>query len=335
MDLMRGTRSLPTLGVVIAGLWLAGLLTGCLPATEEEEPAAPVTPTANPDVQESALEVAPTEPPTPTQAPTAEPTATATQPPPTPPTEAAAAVTGPLYQVAYVAENDVLNVRSGPGVNNEIVATLSPHATDVQITDQGQAVEDSTWVPIATGQDAGWVNRAFLTPVLDPETFCQDEAVLALLDDLQTAVAEEDGELLAELIHPQRGLRLRHDWWNPEVHLSTSEVRDIFTDSASYEWGVEDGSGFDITGSFSEEIVPLLERDLLAATETGCNEILHGPTAGMVRLPYEYQPVNFYSLYRPAAEDQNEFDWGTWVAGIERWQGEYTLSFLVHFDYEI
>jgi uncharacterized protein YraI len=337
MDLMRRTRSFPCLIGVIAGLWLAGLLTACLPAAEEEEPAAAVTPTADPGAQESALEVAPTEPATPTQAPTTEPTATpaATQPLPTPTAEAAAAVAGTLYQVAYVAEDDVLNLRSGPGVSNEIVATLSPHATDVQITGQGQSVAGSTWVPIATGQDTGWVNRAFLTPMLNSETFCQDEAVLALLGDLQTAVAEENGQLLADLVHPQRGLRLRHDWWNPEVHLSASEVRDIFTDNTSYEWGVEDGSGFDITGSFSEEILPLLERDLLAATETACNEIQHGSTTGLVILPYEYQPVNFYSLYRPAAADQIEFDWGTWVVGIERWQGEYTLSFLVHFDYEI
>ncbi|MCA9979043.1 MAG: hypothetical protein KC413_24950, partial [Anaerolineales bacterium] len=72
----------------------------------------------------------------------------------------------------------------------------------------------------------------------------------------------------------------------------------------------------------------------LRATEMRCNDILAGPTAGFVQLPEGYDALNYYSLYRPAA-DESGFDWGTWVVGVERWNGRYYLSYLVHFEWEI
>jgi hypothetical protein len=39
-------------------------------------------------------------------------------------------------------------------------------------------------------------------------------------------------------------------------------------------------------------------------------------------------------MYRPGPAGE-ELDWGTWVVGIERWQEEYFVSFLVHYQWEI
>ncbi|MFQ5420924.1 MAG: hypothetical protein ACE5EY_11260, partial [Anaerolineae bacterium] len=80
---------------------------------------------------------------------------------------------------------------------------------------------------------------------------------------------------------------------------------------------------------------PDLQKDLLPATEIACDEILHGGTAGSVRLPDGYQQTHYFSLYRPASATDNELDWGTWVVGIEQWQGTYYISYLVHFQWEI
>jgi hypothetical protein len=52
-----------------------------------------------------------------------------------------------------------------------------------------------------------------------------------------------------------------------------------------------------------------------------------------VRLPDGYEQVNYYAYYRPAGDI--EFDWGTWVVGVEQWQGQWYVSYLVHFDWEI
>ena len=75
--------------------------------------------------------------------------------------------------------------------------------------------------------------------------------------------------------------------------------------------------------------------DLLEATEIGCNEILHGGTAGLIQLPDGYETINYYSFYRPGSAEYEGMDWGTWVVGVESWQGEFFLSFLVHFAWEI
>jgi hypothetical protein len=151
---------------------------------------------------------------------------------------------------------------------------------------------------------------------------------------LRAAIAAQDGRALAALVHPERGLRLRLNWWNNEVRVSGPGVQALFSGTTEYDWGTNQGSGEPITGTFAEVVLPPLQRDLLPATERACDEILFGPTAGMAILPDGYQQVHFFSLHRPAPADV-EFDWGTWVVGVERWQGAFYLSYLVHYRYEI
>jgi hypothetical protein len=63
--------------------------------------------------------------------------------------------------VVGVAHDDVLNVRVGPGIFNDIVDTLDPTGTTTaagNARDLGLAI----WVEHATGDAAGWSNYAFL-----------------------------------------------------------------------------------------------------------------------------------------------------------------------------
>ncbi|MCB9422850.1 MAG: hypothetical protein H6667_23830 [Ardenticatenaceae bacterium] len=293
-------------------------------------PTAAVTADA-PAVQATATSELPV-PPTlaPTTEPTSQPISQPTSPPP-------ASSTGDeiQYQVAFVTANDTLNVRSGPGVVNEVIGELAPSASGIRITGSGQVVAGSTWVPIAAGALTGWVNGRYLAETMPETTFCQSAEVSKLVADLKTAVANQDGNLLAQLIHPERGLRIHHAWWNPEVFITQADARQIFTSAAGYDWGVQDGSGLPIVGSFKDNILPLLQQDLILAEETSCNEILHGGTAGFVRLPDGYEAVQYYSLHRPGTDEFAGMNWGTWVVGVEQWQGTYYVSFLVHFQWEI
>ncbi|MEZ4518210.1 MAG: hypothetical protein R3C44_15775 [Chloroflexota bacterium] len=240
------------------------------------------------------------------------------------------------YQVAFVELGDTLNVRSGPGVDYPVVAELQPDATDLAVDDSGQSlVAGSLWVWVEGDDAAGYVNSRFLTESVSGAEFCPDPTVAAILRDLQTAVENRDGRLLAGLVHPDRGLRLRHSWWNNEVLVQGNEVAGLFTDDTVYDWGTADGSGLPITGTVADTLLPLLERDLLDATESACNEVRHGPTAGMTIVPEAYEAVPFVSLYRAPGPQDLEFDWGSWAVGIERWEGQYYLSYLVHYAYEI
>jgi hypothetical protein len=298
---------------------------------------APTTPvTIDQPPSEATLPPAPTTaPPTATQIPA--PTATLASTPPATPTTGVQPETGsPVsYQVTFVAGNDTLNVRAGPGVSYAPVAQLPPDADGIIVEEAGQTLlAGSTWVPVETNADAGWVNSRFLTETTSREDFCNDPAVADLLADLQEAIANRDGAQLQRLVHPERGLRLLVSWWNEEIFLPGRETRALFAAPQAYDWGTEDGSGFPIQGTFAEVMLPRLERDLLGATVWTCDEIVHGPTAGLVILPEGYEQLHFYSAHRPAPAEQ-EFDWGTWVVGIDRWQGAYYLSYLIHYRYEI
>ncbi len=240
-----------------------------------------------------------------------------------------------LYRVAFVRDDDVLNVRSGPGVDNPVVGELAYDAVGVMITGQGQAVGPSLWVPIQHGGVSGWVNRYYLTEQVSTAAFCADSRPLGLAAALREAVSKRDGAALAALVHPRRGLLIRHEWWNPEVRLSQDEVAAVFTDSTRRSWGVQDGSGLPIEGTVAEVILPLLVQDLLPASVIACGELVGGGTAGLLQLPPEYQAVHFYALHRPPPDAENTFDWGTWAVGIEYWEGQPALSFLVHYHWEI
>lgn len=235
------------------------------------------------------------------------------------------------YAVVFVEPNDVLNVRSGPGVNFGIVGTVPPDARDVQMSGAGQLVSGSTWVPVQRGALTGWVNSRFLTQFVPGDAFCGDTAVLQLLDRLATAVANQDDALLAQLIHPERGLRVRLLWYERETWLDN---QDLLSDATRYDWGAAAGSGEAIVGTPAEILLPRLQADLLAATEQACNEILQGGTAGLIVLPDAYQALNYYAFHRPGTEEFAGLNWGTWVAGVEFWQGQYYLSTLVHYQWE-
>ena len=270
-------------------------------------------------------------PPTPTLAPTAVPP-TAVPPTPVPP-----AASHPTYRVAFVAANDTLNVRRQPNPDAATIAQLPANATGITVAGRGQAVRGGGfWLPVATAAGDGYVNSRFLTEEIGREAFCADPAVTELLSRLQTAIAGQDEALLGELVHPTRGLRLRLNWWNKEIIVREADIDDIFRNRNrdAVAWGVADGSGEPIRGTFSEVMLPLLERDYLGATQWACDQILSGPTAGMVILPEGYEAVHTYSAHRPAPAEQ-EFDWGTWVIGVERWEGRYYVSYLIHYHWEI
>jgi len=252
-----------------------------------------------------------------------------------PPIEGDADDIEPSYRVHFIEDNDVLNIRSGPGVTFPIVGELKLATADLRATGDGQVVGNSLWLPIQHNDASGWVNSRYLVEEVSAEDFCADGDSKQVVELLLQAIDTEDGALLAGLVEEGRHLRIRRHWWNPEAILDSKIITEIFTSTQSIDWGTADGSGDAIVGTFDDAIKPLLEKNLIGATEIGCGAILHGGTAGIVKLPNAYEGISFYSLYRPAGPDEFEMDWGTWVVGIETWEGVYRLTFLVHYEWEI
>ncbi len=69
---------------------------------------------------------------------------------------------GGTVAVAGVAFDDVLNVRSGPGTSNPVVATLGPTATARATGNNRQLSDNSFWYEVETGGVTGWAGAPFL-----------------------------------------------------------------------------------------------------------------------------------------------------------------------------
>jgi Peptidase M15/Bacterial SH3 domain len=70
----------------------------------------------------------------------------------------------PTYMVANVERDDVLNVRSGPSTEFDVIAELAPDTRGVSIIGACRA----GWCPVQHHIASGWVNRNYLAPDAPP-----------------------------------------------------------------------------------------------------------------------------------------------------------------------
>ncbi|WP_375279614.1 SH3 domain-containing protein [Pseudooctadecabacter sp.] len=68
------------------------------------------------------------------------------------------------YSVTGVDANDVLNIRSGPGVSFDVIGELGPYTLNVEVID----TQDG-WAMVPAGEVNGWVALQYLTPHPLPE----------------------------------------------------------------------------------------------------------------------------------------------------------------------
>lgn len=270
-------------------------------------------------------------PPTPTLAP---PTPTIVTPvvstaiPAQPPAITPGAVSGP-YAVVLVLPNDVLNIRSGPGVENRIVGAMAYNEIDITRTGPSARVGDSIWWEIQSRAGTrGWANSAYLTEYVAPSDVCDPNA-LTLLDDLKRAVMNEDGVLLASLVSPRHGLEV---WlWRSgrPINFDAEHARWVFDSAYVHNWGAHPASGLDTHGTFRQAVLPYLKDMYTGGLETRCNE--RGvPGWNIDAWPEQYRNVNVYKLYKPGAPGV-ELDYRIWLAGVEYVGGKPYLFALIHF----
>lgn len=90
---------------------------------------------------------------------------------------------GAVLAVIGVEFDDVLNVRAGPGTDQEIVATLAPTADDVISGGEGRILPSSIWYLVTTADGVtGWASSSFL-------------GQLGAVDDVTSQVVASLGEI--------------------------------------------------------------------------------------------------------------------------------------------
>ncbi len=254
---------------------------------------------------------------------------------PTIPLPSPTASTSAEFAIILVADNDVLNVRTGAGVSNPIAYTLAPHATGIHRTGPSQVVADSLWTEIQTSAGTGWVNARFLTELVAPAAFCTDARIAPLLDAFIAAVQAEDGTALAPLVSPAHGLTLRLNWPSPDVNYQGSVLTTLFTDTSVRDWGLGFASGLPITGTFRDIALPFLHDAFGGTTTRHCNDIENGsgPTTALKIWPPEFANLNYVAVYRAAAAG-DDLNWRTWAVGVEYVEGIPYAAFLVQYHWE-
>jgi len=239
------------------------------------------------------------------------------------------------YAVINVLPDDVLNIRSGPGVGNSVVGTLQYNQSGLTRAGESSSVGEDIWVEIQNpGGGTSWVNADFVTEYVPPASFCMDARVNTLIDNLKSAVLASNDDILASLIHTLHGLDVRLWRYGTLANYTQEEASWVLESQYQVNWGPAPGSGENTLGTFSEEILPRLQEVFSAVYNLHCNDTLDLATFSVEPWPPEYTNINFYTVYKPGTEQYGGLDWRAWTVGIEYVGGEPYLFSLIHYQWE-
>ncbi len=309
-----------------AALLLAATISCSLPSPSPTPTLAPTLPILSPTASLTPIIATTQAPPTATLTPTLTslPPVATTQGPLVQP----GAPSGP-YAVILVASNDVLNIRSGPGVGNNIVGAFQPTVKNVMRTGASASVDGDLWVEVNNPSGGkGWVNSKYLTEYFTSSAFCSDARPQALLQNFAEAIQSSDGERLASLVSPRHGMDV---WlWNSgnAINFDAEHARWVFESTYVHNWGTHPASGLETFGSFKDEVLPELLDAFVPTAERRCND--PAISSYGVTWPANYANVNFYQVYRPGTPGI-ELDWNAWLFGVEYVNGNPYLFALIHF----
>ena len=243
--------------------------------------------------------------------------------------------TSTTYAVILVPEGDVLNIRSGAGVNNEVVGTLEPAASGIVRTGKTTPVGADLWVEVQNpGGGTGWVNSNFLTEEVASSAFCSDARVTTLVQNLESAITAGNDDMLAALIHSRHGLDARLWRYGTVANYTPEEASWMFESEYEVNWGPAPGSGENTIGTFSEALLPRLQEVFNADYTIHCNDPLDLATFSVQPWPLEYENINFYTVYAPGTEQYGGLDWRAWTVGVEYVEGKPYLFSLIHYQWE-
>jgi hypothetical protein len=235
-----------------------------------------------------------------------------------------------------VPEDERLIIRNPAGAAGSVVGSLEFDASGIRLTGNTTSLGSSVWVEVEFGStQMGWVNSINLTEQAPHEVFCADIRTVELISAAADAFQREDGTLLAKLVNPRRGLLIQHEWWNDEVEFPPGEIEGIFTARHEYSWGKQRGGRFEVTGTFGEVILPLVDDVLTHSPRVSCGELQIGVSSIEPRWPAEYSNLNYYLFFKPAPQGGNRYSWRAWAFGVEYIQDIPYITTLVHYHGDV
>jgi hypothetical protein len=238
------------------------------------------------------------------------------------------------YAVINIPAGDVLNFRSGPGVDNPASGSFPAGTTTIMRTGPSANVGDDLWVQVQNpAGGTGWVNAAFLTETVASSFFCSDSRVTVLLDHFGSALINRKGEALASLVSPSHGMTV-YLWryGTPHTFLA-KDARWVFDSTFEHNWGEAPGSGLETVGSFQAQVLPFLQEVFFASHTLTCDSLGNAAHYGEHPWPLEYANVNYYTVLKPGSPGV-DLDFRYWLVGVEYIQGQPYIFAVIHFAWE-
>jgi hypothetical protein len=232
------------------------------------------------------------------------------------------------YDVVLVAADDVLNVRSRPGVSSPQITELAPNHEGVMGTGRTEEVDGTTWIEVETADGLGWVNGTYLTPEVTTADFAAAEDDLRLLLDQLAAVIDSRGDLRP--VTSERGLLVAHH--DPVRRFTPLELASLLTDPTAVAWG-NPGCGPDGCGQLQTFKAAVADRFRSTYVdpdvEIAVDELIPGPGGTLAENVVPFELTNFHYLAVNDRGDEPAYDgldWMTWNVYFEKAPGGWKIA---------
>lgn len=223
-------------------------------------------------------------------------------------------------KVVLVADDDNLNVRTAPGVDNPIFGKLAP-GTVVRSTHNATLVGNGRWREVETPEGFGWVNERYLAADTAADVFAADGRIGDTLNEMAGIMVA-----LSDLtpVVSWRGLYVSHH----DDPVRFGNLVRLMTDPTTYRWpskafDVNDPDfANEVTGrTFAEEIaVSFVSAYRDADTVITFNEPIEAGNGRPAEyaIPFELSGFNYVGVYDPG--DNPEYgglDWTIWYVSFD------------------
>jgi hypothetical protein len=237
--------------------------------------------------------------------------------------------------------DDVLNVRTGPGVANAISSVIPPYGTAVETFGEGAQVGASTWVAIRYKGNTGWVNSFYLAR----QVGLIDDPLSARATEVLHTLRAKDWAALAAFVHPDKGLRFSPYTFvrvDPDANqgqdlvFDAAQVGNFPADRAVYRWGRFDGTGEPIALTVDAYWSRFIyDADFWQPHVVGYGEFIgQGNTINNIAQVYEQATTVEYHFTGFDARYEG-LDWRSLRLVLEEKAGTWYLVGIVHDEWTI
>lgn len=233
-------------------------------------------------------------------------------------TSAAATVrtSGPTLSLVFLPPGEEgLVVRAAPSVDAEVIDVLDRYTLDVPSTGRTEIVHGTTWVEVVVNAGLGFIPKEYTSAFVPTEDFCDAPAITeGMLRNLERALADNDANLLTNLISPTHGLRVRYLRTEAPVQWTGAFAASAMSDAQPIAWGTDPATGHMVEGSFAEIVGDELASAIVEGDVT-CNRLTTGAAPYLADIPEAEVNLNFFSIHVPATNELG-LDWVTWTVGV-------------------